>query len=102
MASKHSIGLVSVEVGDIAVDGGPATVWEVIGETVADSAAMTTDDPTIVDFNEEESDSPVETIVTAVGKSVVAWESWNVSAERLQKYLGGDYDAPIRKWDAPD
>lgn len=102
MASKHSIGLVSVEVGDIAPDGGPATVWEVIGETVAGSASLTTGDPTIQDFNIEESDSPVESIITVAGKTNIVWSSWDVSGPQLEKYVGGTYDTGTRTWDMPD
>lgn len=102
MASKHTFGLANVELGPIESDGGMSTDLTPVGETVSGTATMTTEDNTVTDFNIEESDSPVESIVTAPGKITFAWSTYNVAAENLPQYLGGVYTALTRRWDAPD
>jgi hypothetical protein len=88
---KHVFGLASVKMGAVANDGDMGTSLYDIGETVAGTAALTTDDNTVTDFSVEESDSPVESVVTARGKIQFAWSSYDVSAAQLFKFFGGTY-----------
>ncbi len=89
--AKHTLGLTSVKMGAIAGDGGMGTVLDLIGETVSGTATLTTEDNTTTDFTIEESDSPVESIVTARGKISFAWSSYDVSALNMYKFFGGTY-----------
>ena len=90
MASKtKSFGLASVEMGDIAGDGGMGTSLEAIGETVSGTASLTSEDNTVTDFKIEESDSPVESIVTEQGKITYAWSTYNCGARMMKKFFGG-------------
>lgn len=103
MATKHVIGLVNVEMGAIAGDGGMGTSLAPVGETVSDSAALNSEDNTITDFNIEESDSPVESIVTARGAVRLAWSTYDVQPDTLVKFFGGTkITGPPLKWQAPD
>jgi hypothetical protein len=94
MAEKI-FGLASVKIAPIASDGGMGTALESIGETVSGTATMTQDDNTTTDFNIEESDSPVKSVVTAVGKVSFAWSSYNVAYRFLTKFLGGTGNLPL-------
>lgn len=87
---KHVYGLVNVEMGAIESDGGMSLATEIVGETVSGTALLTTEDPTVTDFNVEESDLPVESI-SQQGKMTLAWSTYNVSAYNLYKFFGGTY-----------
>jgi hypothetical protein len=66
-----------------------------VGETVSGTATMTTEDNTVTDFNIEESDSPIESIVSAAGKITFSWSTYKVDAATLEKFLGGTVTAYI-------
>ena len=101
--AKHVFGLASVEMGAIAGDGGMGTVLAAGGETVTDTAIITSEDNTITDFNIEESSSPIESVVSATGKLTFNWSSFNVEADALVLFLGGTkVTGPPVKWQAPD
>lgn len=89
MAKKHIFGLAAVEIGAIAGDGGISTSFETVGETVSGTATMTQEDNTVTDFTIEESDSPVESIVSTAGKLTMAWSSYDVSARQMNRFFGG-------------
>lgn len=92
--AKHNLGLISVELGEIESDGALSTSLTPVGETVIGSATMTTADPTITDFNIEESDSPIESIVTAPGKVTFAWSTYNIEPAEMVRFFGGTIEAP--------
>jgi hypothetical protein len=92
--AKKVFGLASVKIGDIESDGGMGTKLNTIGETVSGTATMTQDDNTVTDFTIEESDSPVESIVTAAGKVAFNWSSYKVDYATLYKLLGGTGNLP--------
>lgn len=103
MASKHTTGLVSLEISDIAVDGDVGTTFVVVGETVKGSASLTSTDPTITDFDIEESDSPVESITTAQSTIELAWSTYNINSDTLIELYGGTVAVgPPAVWSAPD
>lgn len=90
MASqKYDLGLMDVFMGNIANDGDMGTSLVAVGDTVADSATMTTSDDTKVDFKIEESDSPVKTIVTVPGTITFNWSTYNNSVDQLIRLFGG-------------
>lgn len=100
--AKHTFGLASIEMGAIESDGGMATTLEAVGETVSGTAIMTTEDNQVTDFNIEESDSPVESVVTTPGKITFAWSSYNVAGDQMAKFFGGTYTTLSKTWEAPD
>jgi len=91
MATKYGLGLVSIEFGDIAGDGGPGTVFTALGNTVKGSAQLTTADGTTTDFNIEEQDDPVETVQSTKGKTTLAFSCFDVQGPTLVKFFGGTY-----------
>src|SRR5687767_5828571 len=100
---KHTFGLASVKMGNIESDGGMSLSLAAIGETVSGTAGITTEDNTVTDFRAEESDSPIETIVTAAGKIILNWSTYNVEADVMVKIFGGTkVVGPPVKWQAPD
>jgi hypothetical protein len=92
MASKTKVfGLTSVKMGAIAGDGGMGTSLEAVGETVSGTASLTSEDNTVTDFNIEESDSPVESIVSQFGKLTFNWSSYDVGGRNMEKFFGGTW-----------
>lgn len=87
--AKKVFGLASLQIADIANDGGIGSNWETVGETVSGTAQMAQEDNTTTEFNIEESDSPVESIVSAAGKVTFAWSSYDISYSTLKKLFGG-------------
>lgn len=87
--AKKIFGLASVEIGTIESDGGMATVLIAVGETVSETATMTSEDNTTTDFTIEESDSPVESIVSEAGRLTFNWSSYKVDYGNLIALLGG-------------
>lgn len=92
--AKKIFGLASLKIAPIADDGGMGTKLETVGETVSGTATMTQDDNTVTDFTIEESDSPVESIVTTAGKIAFNWSSYNIAYRFLEKLLGGTGNLP--------
>lgn len=87
--AKKIFGLASVKMGAVANDGGMGTSLVAVGETVSETAVMTQEDNTTNEFTIEESDSPVESIVSEVGAVTFAWSSYKVDAATLYKFFGG-------------
>jgi hypothetical protein len=101
--AKHAFGLAKIEYADIANDGGAGTVFTEIGETVAGSCQLTSSDPQSTDFNIEESDSPVESVVSTPAEISLATSTYDVSADQLVALFGGTKTAgPPVTWEAPD
>jgi hypothetical protein len=88
---KHVLGLAKLRMGALGAGGTMGSDIREVGETVSGTAQVTTDDNQLTDFLIEESDSPVETVVTQQGKISLAWSSYNVSASNLYKFFGGIY-----------
>ena len=108
MAKKvYTLGLASIEVGDIAADGGMGEVLASLGYTYQDTAQMVTNDPTTTDFYAEEVDDPVLSISRA-GTIQFKWSLMNPSVETLQILMGGtikktgDGAEEHDTWEAPD
>lgn len=86
---KHKLGLVNIKIGNVAVDGGMGTTLVAVGDTVAGSATLTTEEAQITDFNIEESDSPVLSIKTEADQITLNWSTFANDATTLQKMFGG-------------
>jgi hypothetical protein len=105
-SSKYKLGLVSIAIADIAGDGGPGTVFTAVGDTVAGTAALTTEEAQKTDFKIEESDSPVLSIKTEADTMNLVWSTFAYDAATLQKMFGGTV-VPAASgvgdtWNAPD
>lgn len=87
--AKHTYGLTKIEIGDIAGDGGVATTFTEVGETVIGTAKMSSEQGTTTDFFIEESDSPTETVQSTPPKITLAWSTHNVDSNTLSKFFGG-------------
>lgn len=101
MAVSYASGLVSVKVGAIAADGGMGTSLTALGNTVAGSMQMTSEEGTTTDFNIEEQDKPVKSIIQA-GATRITWECYDIGGETMQKLFGGTYDSGTDTYSAPD
>jgi hypothetical protein len=88
---KHVFGLKKVRMGALGAGGTMGADLRAVGETVSSTALLTTEDNQLTDFTIEESDSPVESVVTQQGKISYAWSSYDVSASQLYKFFGGIY-----------
>jgi hypothetical protein len=90
--------MTTVEISDIAVDGGLGASFAALGNTMK----LTTATGQTTDFNIEEQDDPILTINTK-GSTTLSWECYDVSAAMLQKLFGGTVAAgPPAVWSAPD
>jgi|SRR5436190_16516959 hypothetical protein len=87
--AKKVFGLASLKVADIASDGGMGTNLITLGETVKGTMQFSQEDNTTTEFEIEESDSPVESIISAVGKLTAVWSSHNIKYYILKKLFGG-------------
>lgn len=103
MPEIRTLGLLKIEISDIAVDGGLGTEFEAIGKTYKDTADMQGADPEVFPHYSEESDDPEE-IVTTKGQVTVKWSNFDSTAATLVKALGGEATgiAPADIWSAPD
>ncbi|WGQ15574.1 hypothetical protein [Sphingobacterium faecium] len=86
------IGLKSLKLGPIGVDGAMGTVLtEVLGATVKGTASLVYSEPSIEDIEVEEFDGAYDEILTTSGKFELNLESYNVSAKTLGAVCGGEY-----------
>jgi hypothetical protein len=104
MAEVRSVGLKSIKLGDIAVDGDMGTALEELGVTFRGTASLTTEDGTVTDFFSEENADPEES-VEEKGLTKLAWSTINLDPEALARCLGGTVvpaagDTPA-VWKAP-
>jgi len=93
--AKKVFGLASLKTADVAVDGGMGTKLQTVGETVSGTAVMTQEDNTTTEFAIEESDSPVESIVSAAGKITFSWSSYKIDYRNLYRLFGGTGNMPL-------
>jgi hypothetical protein len=103
MAEVRTLGLTSIQVSDIAVDGGLGTTFAALGKTYKDTAELMGADPETFEHQSEESDDPEESVVTK-GKITIKWSIFDTDADTLVKVLGGTSSgtAPNKIWSAPD
>lgn len=102
MADLVTTGLAKIEIGTIAVDGGIATSWAVIGKTAEESASFTEEDPTTTEFFAEEVDDPI----FSSSKQGIRTFNWSLAAADIPQIvtvLGGTTSGSgdSLKWVAP-
>ncbi len=103
---RHKLGLKAIKMGAIAGDGDMGTSLVAIGDTVLDTAEMTTEEGTVTEFSIEESDSPVLSINTEPDSIVFAWSTYANDAATLAKLFGGTVTPAAggvgELWEMPD
>jgi hypothetical protein len=100
---KVAIGLTSIEISAIAGDGGLGTSFAAVGYTVADTAVLATEEGQTTEFNIEEQDEAIYSIVSQKGKTTLSWSCYDVDTDTLIKFFGGTKTAgPPEVWSAPD
>jgi hypothetical protein len=99
MAEVRTLGLLKIEISDIASDGGLGTTFAALGKTYKDTADLQGADPAVFEHYSEESDDPEE-IVQTKGKVTVKWSIFDTDADTLVKALGGTSTgtAPNKIW----
>lgn len=102
MAEIRTLGLETIEVGDIALDGGVSTSFAPLGVTYRETAELTQEDPEVTEHYSEENDEPEE-IVTSKGKTTITWSIINSDPETLAGVLGGQVKLVDGNdvWEAP-
>lgn len=98
--ATNNIALEKLEVGDIAADGDVATTFEALGRTFKDTASITQEDNETHDFEVEEEDEPIASVLVKKGATTIQWElvDWDVAV--LQKLWGGTVSGGI--WSEPE
>jgi hypothetical protein len=86
--AKVSVGLKSLKLGPIAVDGGMGTVLEAYGATVENTAVFSSEEPETTNYPIEESDDPHYTS-SKPGQKILSWASYNLDADSLVRLCGG-------------
>lgn len=100
--SKITRGVNTIEVGAIASDGGPGTALAVLGLTLAGTAKMSQSDATTQDILVEESDVPLDSIITP-GSIAFNWTIANPDTATLVTLFGGTATgtSPNKTWNMP-
>lgn len=103
MAEKRSLGVASIQIGDIAADGGVATSFSSLGVIYKDTASIEQESGEEILHEAEEIDDPVELVVYK-GKTKIAWGIIDFTAATIVKVLGGTVSGvePAAIWQAPD
>jgi hypothetical protein len=99
MSETRTLGLLKIEVSDIASDGGVGTTFAALGKTYKDSAEIMGAEPEVLEHYSEESDDPEETL-TYKGKVNIKFSIFDTDADTLVKVLGGTAtgSAPNKVW----
>lgn len=96
-------GLTKIEYGTIAVDGGVATSWTVLGKTDADSTAnFGQADATETNFMSIEDDQPVDKDITP-GAITLTYSLLNPDPDKMLILFGGAVtgSGTSKVWEAP-
>ena len=103
MAEKRALGVSSIMIGDIAVDGGVSTTFAGLGTIYKDTASIEQETGEEFVHEAEELDDPIE-IVPTKGRTKISWGITDFTAATLVKVLGGTVSgtAPADIWQAPD
>ena len=103
MAELRTIGLTSLKMGNIAVDGGMGTSLTDVGKIIKDTCELMQEDPTVTDFESEQDDDPIES-VAKLGKKTLKFSIADYTPAVLAKFCGGTATgtSPNDVWAAPD
>lgn len=102
MAETRLLGVSSIQISDIAVDGDVGTVFAALGNTYKDTAEITQEQDADIEHNYEEFDEPGE-VVAGVKKTKLKWTITDFTPATLVKILGGTATgvAPADTWTPP-
>lgn len=100
MAVTNNIALDKIEVGTIEADGGVSASFAVLGRTFRESASITQEENETHDFEVEEQDEPIASIITKKGTTTIKWELVDWDVDVLQKVWGGSVVSGA--WHEPD
>lgn len=102
MSETRLIGVSSIGIGDIAVDGDVATTFAALGHTYKDTAEITQTQDADTEHMCEESDEPFE-IIPGAKKTTLKWAITDATPETLVKVLGGTVTGTgeTKAWEAP-
>lgn len=103
MSETYLTGIAKIEIGDIAVDGGPATAFATVGMIYRDTARMEQAEGEVFEHEVEDVDDPVVMVPTK-GRTTIEWVVVDFTPSNLVKVLGGAVTgtAPNEKWEGPD
>jgi hypothetical protein len=85
----YNVLIKAIKLGDIASDGGPATTFAALGDTLKDTLTVEPTDPTFEDVNVEEKDAPVLSVMTDPGGLKLGWTVFEWDSDLLVKVWGG-------------
>lgn len=97
-AKVFTIGLSSLQAGDVASDGTMQTTLAQHGNVYRDTLSFETSDPTVTEYFEEEVDKAVASEGTE-GSTTITWEILRPSPADLLFWCGGSADGLT--WSAP-
>ena len=100
--AKYSSGIAKIEMGNVAVDGGPGLTLISIGDIYEGTAEFTQDDAEVTEHYSEISDDPF-LVVQKKGKMTVKFSVVDVLPSQLVLFLGGSAagTGPAFTWDSP-
>lgn len=100
MSVQRSIGLTSLKIGAIAGDGGMgASLTQV--NTVKDTVKITSSDPDIKEFYEEEVTDPVYVITTKDPSLTLEFSIYDIQPDTLISFFGGTKAGTPEVWTPP-
>jgi len=82
--------MTSIEVGPPEADGGLSKQMAPLGRTYRETASITQEENTIQDFEVEEQDEPVISIVTKKGVTNIKWDVVDFDPLDIKKVWGGE------------
>ncbi|MBS4056504.1 MAG: hypothetical protein KGZ82_04215 [Bacteroidales bacterium] len=102
MGRRISIGLKSIKIGAVELDGGMGTTLAALDGTFQGSASITQADGETTEFYIEEQDDPIE-IVSKQGAITVEFSIVDLTPATLKKVLGGEITGvgDSASWSAP-
>jgi hypothetical protein len=100
---NFSLDVKSLKIGDVAVDGGPATVLVSPGDVRADTIKIAQADGTKTSFKAAGKSQPV-LVVTEDGEITLEYDLMTFDPEVMADYMGGTVSgvAPNKLWNKPE
>lgn len=99
---KRLLAVTSIEIGDIAADGGVAPTFESVGVIYKDTANFEQLEPEDIEHECEELDDPIE-VIAGAKKTIISWGVTDFDPANLVKLLGGTVtgEGENAVWNAP-
>lgn len=102
MPEQVTLGLSKIEIGELAVGGGPATTFEKFGTEYEGSTSYEVADGTDSEVRSDEQDDPLFSI-TRPGTTTFTFEIASYDPDVMAAYMGGTVDAgPPKVYNEPD